>query len=115
MALPNQAFIRNGGNMLSTSDAIVYADEKHRVESGWRENENRGESFSNGKCFVHCICPKCTDRHAVYMRWTGRGVPRKYCNNCRPLISGYDGAAVCEAAIYALGHSRKKGQRNDGE
>jgi Zn ribbon nucleic-acid-binding protein len=83
---------------------------------GWRGDENdHGNRCRQGKRFINCICPKCTASHYVYMLWTGRGVPRKYCGNCKPLISGYDEAAVYEASISAPGQSKKKGRRYEGE
>jgi rubredoxin len=35
------------------------------------------------KIMVECICPKCGAKHAVNFPWTGRGVPRKYCPQCK--------------------------------
>jgi hypothetical protein len=32
---------------------------------------------------VDCKCPKCGKIHRVTMFWTGRGVPRKYCPQCK--------------------------------
>jgi len=29
-----------------------------------------------------CVCPKCGARHQKYLYWTGKGVPRIYCNEC---------------------------------
>ena len=39
------------------------------------------EGFAKSK--VECICPGCGKMHVVKMRWIGRGVPRKFCENCR--------------------------------
>jgi len=47
--------------------------------------------------------------HQIYMLWTGRGVPRKYCGNCKPLVSGYDVITHYETAVLAPGHSKKNG------
>ena len=30
-----------------------------------------------------CICPICRQLHKVKMNWTGRGMPRKFCMECR--------------------------------
>jgi len=81
----------------------------------WRTKQDEDRNFKIGKHFVRCICPKCATNHNVYMLWTGRGVPRKYCGNCRPLISGYDDVALYEAAVYAPGQSKKKGRRHEGD
>lgn len=32
---------------------------------------------------VDCKCPKCGKTHRVTMFWTGRGVPRKFCPQCK--------------------------------
>lgn len=32
---------------------------------------------------VDCKCPKCGKIHRLTMFWTGRGVPRKYCPQCK--------------------------------
>ena len=69
----------------------------------------------NHKCFVRCICPRCDARHSVYMHWTGRGTPRKYCVNCKPLVAGYDFSSVYESSISTPGQSRKKAHRFEGE
>ena len=79
------------------------------------QSDDRVELVKNGKSFVNCICPKCMVRHSIYMRWTGRGVPRKYCTACRPQVAGYDEAALHEAAVSFAGHSRKRGRRNEVE
>jgi hypothetical protein len=39
------------------------------------------ENFAKSK--VECICPRCGKMHIMKMRWIGRGVPRKFCENCR--------------------------------
>ncbi len=41
------------------------------------------ESPDFEKIIVDCICPKCGARHAMNFPWTGRGVPRKYCPQCK--------------------------------
>ena len=33
--------------------------------------------------WMECICPECCGHHMVKMHWIGRGLPRKYCDNCR--------------------------------
>lgn len=30
-----------------------------------------------------CRCPRCGVAHSVEMFWTGRGNPRKFCDECR--------------------------------
>ncbi|MFO7685053.1 MAG: hypothetical protein R6V60_03080 [Desulfobacterales bacterium] len=41
------------------------------------------ESPDFEKIVVDCICPKCGAKHAMNFPWTGRGVPRKYCPQCK--------------------------------
>ena len=41
------------------------------------------ESPDFEKIIVDCICPKCGARHAMNFPWTGRGIPRKYCPQCK--------------------------------
>lgn len=38
-------------------------------------------TFSKSK--IECICPGCGKMHVMKMNWIGRGVPRKFCQNCR--------------------------------
>lgn len=35
------------------------------------------------KNMTDCICPKCRGIHRVKIFWTGNGIPRIYCHNCR--------------------------------
>ncbi|BBO86116.1 hypothetical protein [Desulfosarcina ovata] len=89
---------------------------KTAQDKGWQPNKNNErQQFKTGKAFVSCVCPKCASHHNVFMMWTGRGTPRKYCPNCRPLVAGYDDAAIYEACIAAPGHSKKKGRRLESE
>jgi Zn ribbon nucleic-acid-binding protein len=100
--------------MFSNGAGIGIDVRDNTQKAGWYPNE-RDQLFKNGKSFVRCLCPKCSIRHNVYMLWTGRGMPRKYCVNCKPLVSGYDDAAIYEASICPPGQSRKKGRRLDSE
>jgi hypothetical protein len=101
--------------MYATAEHLGVRDQKKWRKTIWCYDDAKDRAFRNGKGFVQCICPKCSEHHNVYMLWTGRGVPRKYCANCRPLVSAYDGAAIHEASVLAPGHSKKKGRRYDGE
>lgn len=40
---------------------------------------------------IDCKCPKCGIVHQKRMTWTGRGMPRKYCNKCK----GYSSRFKC--------------------
>ena len=35
------------------------------------------------KTKVDCICPKCGKLHRLNFYWTGKGIPRKYCQGCK--------------------------------
>lgn len=76
-------------------------------KTGWHPNES-DNLFKNGKSFVRCLCPKCNIQHDIYMFWTGRGMPRKYCSNCKPLVGGYDETAIHEVTVSTSAHSKKK-------
>ncbi len=45
-------------------------------------------SFAKSK--TDCICPGCGKMHIMQIRWIGRGVPRKFCPNCRERESALD-------------------------
>lgn len=101
--------------MYSNGGGLGISVRENARRTGWHPNEN-DKPFKNVKSFVRCLCPKCSILHNVYMLWTGRGMPRKYCVNCKPLVSGYDDAAVYEASVSTSGgNSRKKGRRFEGE
>jgi transposase-like protein len=51
------------------------------VEDGDPESDEEIESFAKSK--VECVCPGCGKMHVLKMRWIGRGIPRKFCHNCR--------------------------------
>lgn len=51
--------------------------------------------YLDGDYPVDCKCPKCGRAHRVTMFWTGRGVPRKYCPQCKGRADmGYDGTTL---------------------
>ena len=58
----------------------------------------------DGEYPVDCKCPKCGKTHRVTMFWTGRGVPRKYCNQCKGgMARGYGyNRTVDTAAVGVL-------------
>jgi hypothetical protein len=102
--------------MYSNGGSRPSAEREKRLGKLWQDSlANQRQAIRNGKCFVRCICPKCTDRHDVYMLWAGRGVPRKYCSSCKPMISGYDDAARYEASISAPGLCKKNGRPHEAE
>jgi transposase-like protein len=36
---------------------------------------------------TECYCPICEKKHKVMMNWIGRGIPRKFCRECK--LSGF--------------------------
>lgn len=102
--------------MYSNSLDLGMVKQEKWLEQVWRYHQNDdGRLVKNGKHFVWCICPKCSAQHSVYMMWTGRGEPRKYCTICKPLVSGYDDIALYEASVDPLGPSKKKGRHHKNE
>lgn len=43
------------------------------------------ENITRGLDEVECECPKCRTKHMIKMIWLGRGIPRKFCANCRKI------------------------------
>ena len=97
--------------MLQNGVGLKINDHEEWSEEYWLLKKTSERTYRNGKRFIQCICPKCTIHHNVYMLWSGRGRPRKYCANCRPLVSGYDDAAIYEATISTPGHPKKRSPR----
>jgi hypothetical protein len=107
--------ITRGEHHMYSNGGGLEADIREKaLDTGWQSNRNTN-LFKNGKCFVSCLCPKCGSYHRVYMLWSGRGMPRKYCANCKPVVSGYDEGVISEASISTAGHSRKGGRCYESE
>ena len=101
--------------MYSNGESFGMGEREKWMSKTWRRiKRNREKSTKDKKYFVDCICPKCSVQHKIYMMWTGRGVPRKYCCTCKPLISGYDDATY-EASVSMAGHSKRKGRHYEGD
>lgn len=56
----------------------------------WPSGGQNQRYLNSGKSSTMCKCPKCGECHENFLRWTGRGMPRIYCSNCRPLAHGID-------------------------
>jgi len=56
---------------------------KEPLEDADPEHDQVSEVDGFAKSKVECICPGCGKMHIMKMRWIGRGVPRKFCQNCR--------------------------------
>ena len=67
------------------------------------------EYLDSGKTNVRCKCPKCGEVHATFMHWAGRGVPRIYCRNCRPMVS-----SLCDAGYNGSTWSAARSNRKSG-
>lgn len=48
-----------------------------------KKHERSPEAHQLDATPTTCFCPICQEFHEVKMNWTGRGVPRKFCLNCR--------------------------------
>lgn len=91
---------------------------KEAIGADSRDNALR--SFKYGVCvgsekqFVRSICPKCNVHHDVFMLWTGRGMPRKFCAQCRTAVAAYDDMVLSDPSIsssgFSSGRSRKRGK-----
>ena len=38
---------------------------------------------NSSKALILCKCPMCEDEHYRLIFWTGQGMPRMYCEDCR--------------------------------
>jgi hypothetical protein len=111
----NQLFLftRQGVLTMYTKGEIIEIGEQ---KNKWHHLEGEHDnSVGSDKCFVSSICPKCNAHHSVYMLWTGRGLPRKFCKDCKALISGYNEMALSEPFSFCSGKSKKRGRRTEDE
>lgn len=60
-----------------------------------------GECEVYGKATV-CKCPKCGRMHKRKINFIGRGIPRKYCEQCDWYVEQYNG--IEDAHIVPVGH-----------
>jgi len=51
------------------------------MQENYNDADSGGEDWK--KLEIECICPKCGKNHMMSIHWIGRGMPRKFCNNCR--------------------------------
>ncbi|MCU0558981.1 MAG: hypothetical protein MUD16_02150 [Desulfobacterales bacterium] len=62
----------------------IFADQKGRsLEDIDQELDEEAGAAQFSKSKVECVCPGCGRVHVMKMKWIGRGVPRKFCQNCR--------------------------------
>jgi len=62
---------------------ILQKQKKIGLEDADHDQDGEPENKSLGKSKVECICPSCGKIHIMKVYWTGRGVPRKFCQSCR--------------------------------
>ncbi len=45
-----------------------------------------GKSASSYKSLIDCICPRCGKTYKRHIFWTGRGIPKIFCNACKSTV-----------------------------
>lgn len=70
--------------------------------------------FNDDNCFnlnktasTECICPKCGTIHRLKFLWTGRGMPKKYCQACKLYAASID-ETICEISPVISFNSLQK-------
>jgi hypothetical protein len=83
------------GNIFSVAARPRRSKMKTKESDAFRKNiketlEDADQSFDeapgvkgSSKSKVECICPGCGKLHVMKIYWSGRGVPRKFCQSCR--------------------------------
>ena len=65
--------------------------DQQRIER-WKDkikgSVERDLGYQGGKQ-TKCKCPTCVKIHKRVLNWTGRGMPRVYCNACIRLVADY--------------------------
>ena len=54
-----------------------------------------GENNDRDGLTVECICPKCGISHRMKLLWSGRGIPKKYCQLCKSFVSTIESVDFC--------------------
>jgi hypothetical protein len=55
------------------------------------DHEFEDDDFEgHGRARTECVCPMCGKVHFTKIRWSGRGVPRKFCQHCRDRETPYE-------------------------
>jgi Zn ribbon nucleic-acid-binding protein len=85
----------------------MYSDNGvHKISES--ETHQPNNKNTDQRQFVRSICPKCGIHHHIQMMWTGRGLPRKFCVQCRSAVAGYDEMTIYEPSFMVPGKSRTK-------
>jgi hypothetical protein len=62
----------------------------------WEEDRESFQcSNQNENLTVECICPKCGTHHKMKMLWTGRGMPKKFCQSCKTFVASIEPVDFC--------------------
>lgn len=69
--------------MKTQEPAAVRKHKNEILEDADEELDELYETKGSGKSKVECICPGCGKVHLMKIHWTGRGMCRKFCENCR--------------------------------
>lgn len=68
----------------------------------WQESEEKEKMIGKRRyakrdeVMTTCRCPKCRELHRMKIFWTGRGMPWKYCHDCKLVINSH---AIKEASV----------------
>jgi transposase-like protein len=73
------------GKML-TNKRVMGVKMSAMPDSDLNSDNELEEIINFDKIKVECICPKCGKKHVMNFPWTGRGIPRKFCPQCRGSI-----------------------------
>lgn len=55
-------------------------------------------------------CPKCENVHKVRIFWSGRGIPRCYCKECKKIISHINNAEILEDPTNKIWRDENKNE-----
>lgn len=50
------------------------------------DKRNHGEDYPSEEKIVDAKCPRCRRKHKAKLYWTGRGMPKIYCEGCRRFV-----------------------------
>lgn len=95
--------------MYSNGEGLGTAAHKSPPDEAWKKCGPGKSRFNGGKRFVRCVCPRCRKLFNVYMMWAGRGMPRKYCADCKAIIGIYDESAMFESRPSVSVPAKKRG------
>jgi Zn ribbon nucleic-acid-binding protein len=95
--------------MYANGEGLGTSDRQSPPEKALK-NRDGVDTFLISKRFVRCICPRCRKTFNVHMMWSGRGMPRKYCADCKVIVGNYDESAIFESMRTALAPAKKSGR-----